>query len=71
MVLDRQADLFQVVRTLYAAAGFPCGLHRGEQQGHLNADDGYNDEQLDEREGASPGSEKRFHKMPRWNDKFD
>jgi len=45
-VVDRQANLFQVVGTLRPPGRFPRRLHRGQQQGHQDADNGYHDQQL-------------------------
>ena len=46
-----QAELFQVVRALHAARGFPRRLYGWKQQPHQHADNGDRRQQLDERKG--------------------
>jgi hypothetical protein len=45
---NRQADLSQIVETLRSPRGFARHLHGREQQGYQHADNGDNDEQLDQ-----------------------
>jgi hypothetical protein len=43
-----QTDLLEVVRTSGTPCRLPCRLHRRQQQGDENADDGDHHQQLDE-----------------------
>jgi hypothetical protein len=49
-VVQRDAQLFEVVAAGAAAGSFASGLHRRQEQRHEHPDDGNHDEQLDERE---------------------
>ena len=51
-VVQGDADLFEVVAALHSSSGFSCGLHGGQEQCDEHSDDGDDDEQFDEREGA-------------------
>ena len=51
----RQAELPHPVHTAHAAGGLASRLNGGQQQGHEDADDGNDDEQLDERKGGPQG----------------
>src|SRR5690554_4074716 len=51
--MQRQPDLFQVVRTTHPTRRFASGLHGGQQQTDENANDGDDDEKFDERKSAS------------------
>lgn len=48
VILDRKAELFQVVRALHPTRGFAGGLHRREEEPDQNTDDGDDDQQFDE-----------------------
>jgi len=50
IVMQRQADLLEVVRTSRPARRFPRRLHRREQQCGQNADNRDHHQQLDQRE---------------------
>ena len=50
VVVDRQSQLLEVVGALHAAGRLAGGLHRRQEQGHQDADNGDHDEELDERE---------------------
>ena len=52
IIVDRQADLFQVIAALREAGRFAGGLYGRQQKGNQNADDRDNDKQFDERKGA-------------------
>jgi hypothetical protein len=48
VVMERDRKLPQLILALSAAGRFPRCLNRRQEQGDKNADDGDNDEQLDE-----------------------
>ena len=50
VVEQREADLLQVVDALGSASRLASRLHRGQEQGDQDRDDGDHDQQLDERE---------------------
>ena len=52
IVLERQTDLFQVVRALHAARRFASRLNRREKKPDQDADDRDNDQQFDESEAV-------------------
>ena len=52
-VLRADAELLEVIRALRAAGRFAGGLHRGKEQRDQDADDGDDDEQLDQGEAGS------------------
>src|SRR4051812_11900189 len=51
--MQRQANLTQVVHAVRPAGGFASGLHRGQEQRHEYTNDGNDDQQFDEGEGAA------------------
>ena len=53
IIVQRQADLLEVVRTAHAIGGLAHLLHGGEEQTNQDGDDGNHDQQFDEREAAS------------------
>ena len=53
VVVQRQADLLEVVRALDPAGRLAGRLDGGQQQGDQHGDDGDDDQQLDQREGTS------------------
>ena len=53
VVLDRDAELDEVVDALDAAGGLACRLHRRQQQGNENGDDRDHDQQLDQRKSVT------------------
>jgi hypothetical protein len=53
MVVQRQADLFEVVAALHAPSGLASGLDRRQEQGDQDADDGNHDKQLNQCKGSS------------------
>jgi hypothetical protein len=61
--VHRQAELLEVVLALDAAGRFARGLHRRQEQGHENADDGDHHEQLHEREAGAKLSGAAMHGM--------
>ena len=50
VVVDRQADLLQVVDALGAPGGLAGRLDGRQEQGNQDGDDGDDDQQLDQRE---------------------
>src|SRR5262249_60991536 len=52
--VEGQADLLEVVGALRAPGGLADFLHRGQEQADEDGDDGDHNQQLDEREGATP-----------------
>lgn len=50
IVVQCQADVVQIVAALGAACGLPGLLHRGQQQGNQDCDNGDDDQQFDEGE---------------------
>src|SRR5437762_3323790 len=54
IVVQADAELLEVVAALRPPGRLASGLHRRQEQGDQNADDGNDDEQLDEREAAAP-----------------
>ena len=50
IVLQRQANLLEMVAALHAAGGLAGGLHGGQQQRDQHADDGDHHQQLDKSE---------------------
>lgn len=68
VVVDRQADLLEVVVAARPTSRFTRGLHGGQQQGDEHADDRDNDKQLHEREATSVatcGNWERHGKTPK------
>ena len=57
VVVDRQADLLEVVLALGASGRFARRLHGRQQQSDQHADDGDDHQQFDERKATSPGKE--------------
>ena len=55
VVVARQRDLLEVVGALHPRGGLADLLHRGQQQADQDRDDGDDDEQFDQREGAVRG----------------
>ena len=55
VIVDRQADLLQVVGALGPPRRFACGLHRRQEQGDQDCDDRDHHQQLDERESGPRG----------------
>ncbi len=55
VIVAGERDLLEVVPALRAASGFAGLLDGREQEADENRDDGNDDEQLNERESASPG----------------
>ncbi len=55
VALEGQADLLEVVGALRARGRFTNLLHRGNQQGDEDRDDGDHHEQLNEREARFLG----------------
>jgi hypothetical protein len=53
MILERKTDLVQVILTLCPPRGFPRVLHRRQQQGHEDRDDGDDDKQFDQTEAPA------------------
>jgi hypothetical protein len=53
MVVQREAELLQIVQALRATGRFSGRLHGRQQERHERADDGDDDQQLNQREGAS------------------
>jgi hypothetical protein len=53
VLMDRQANLLEVVDALHPSGCLARRLDGGQEQGDQNADDGDDDQQLDERETAS------------------
>jgi hypothetical protein len=53
VILQRQAELFQIVLALRAPGRFTRLLHGRKQQGHQHSDDGDDDQQFDQREAAT------------------
>jgi hypothetical protein len=53
IVLHSQAELLQVVLALRLPSRFAGGLHGGNQQRDQDADDGDDDEQLDQRKARA------------------
>jgi len=51
--MDRQAELLDVVDALRPAGGLAGRLHRREEQGDQDGDDGDHHQKLDQRESAS------------------
>ena len=52
-VLNAKAQLLHVVRALHTTSGFASGLNSREKEPDKNADDGDDDEKLNERKPAS------------------
>src|SRR5436190_16018 len=63
-VVEPDAELFQVVAALDAVGRLPHLLHGREQQADQDADDGDDDEQLDEREAGPPALERPHGPIP-------
>src|SRR5262249_37832152 len=55
VVVQGQADLLEVVRTLHACGGLADLLHGRQQQPDEDADDGDDDQKLDQREAPAAG----------------
>jgi hypothetical protein len=49
-IVDREADLLEIVRALHAGGGIADLLDRGQQQADQDGDDCDDDEQLDQGE---------------------
>jgi hypothetical protein len=54
VVVQAQADLLEVVGALHPVGGRPHFLHRRQQQGDQDTDNGNDDEELDEGEAQAP-----------------
>ena len=57
VVVQRQADLLQVVDALGPPGRLARRLHGGQEQGDQHGDDGDDDQQLDQRESAARDDE--------------
>jgi hypothetical protein len=53
--MQTQTDLLEIIHALGTASGLASCLHRRQQQGHQDADDGDHHQQLDQRKTASMG----------------
>jgi hypothetical protein len=53
VLLERQTDLFQIVRTHASAGRFAGGLNGRQEKRYQDADDGDDHQQLHQRKGAS------------------
>jgi hypothetical protein len=53
VIVERDAELLEIVAALRCSRSFTGLLHCGEQQRHQDRDDGDNDEQLNQRESAT------------------
>jgi len=53
VVVKRKTDLFQLIRTLRPACSFSCRLDRRKKKGDQDADNGDNNEEFNERKGAT------------------
>src|SRR5262249_7168926 len=53
VVVERQADLLEIVGTLRPGSGLAHLLHRGHEQGDQDGDDGDYDQQFNEGEAAA------------------
>jgi hypothetical protein len=70
VIVQREADLPEMVLTLDAVAGFADFLDRRQQQGDQDADNGNHHQKLDEREAAptiAPGSSRYGHRYLRYH----
>jgi hypothetical protein len=63
MVQHGNRQLMQVVGALNSPRRFPCRLHGRKKQGHQDADDGDNHQQLNEREACSAEFENFRHDL--------
>lgn len=63
VVVDRQANLLEIVAAAHASGCLACGLYGGEQQAHQYADDRDHDKEFHQREPSSPFSVP-LHLMP-------
>jgi hypothetical protein len=52
-VVQREDELFLIVRALRSPRGFAGGLHSRQQQSDQDSDDGNDHQQLDEREALA------------------
>jgi hypothetical protein len=55
LVLKRNhgdGEVMEIVCATHSSCGFAGGLNGGEQEGHEDADDGDDDEQLDQRKAT-------------------
>ncbi len=64
VVVQRQAELFQVVFALSAAGGFPRLLHCGQEQGNQDRDNRDDHEQLNQRK-ALLRAQRNHSNLPR------
>src|SRR5262249_9058103 len=64
VVVKRQADLLEVVLALGAGGGFADFLDGGQEQADEHGDDGYDHQQLDQRETAARGGVRARHATP-------
>jgi hypothetical protein len=53
MIVQRDTNLLQIIAAAGSPGRFAGGLHRGQEKGHEHADDGDDNEQLDERKTAT------------------
>jgi hypothetical protein len=53
VVVNPQANVFEVVAAAHSASSFTSGLHGRKKQAHQNADDGNDHQQFDKRECGS------------------
>jgi len=56
-VVQRQAELLEVVAALHAGGGFAHLLDRGQEQADEDGDDGDDHQQLDQREATPTANE--------------
>jgi len=59
VVVQRQADLFEVVGAAHAGGGLADLLDGGEEEADQDGDDRYHLQQLDQREGAARRADER------------
>jgi hypothetical protein len=73
VIVQGEADLVEVVAALHAGRGFANLLHRGQQKPDQDADDGDDDEQLDqgEREPPAPLGDERSHDYAPFREKVN
>ena len=70
VVVQSQSQLFEFVGALHPSSGFPCGLNGGQEECDEHSDDGDDNEEFDEREGAI-AQLSYFAPAPQFNILFD
>jgi hypothetical protein len=64
VIVERQADVPEIVETLRAATRFPRRLNRRQQDGDEHADDGNDNQQLYQSEAAANVARPDHEKLP-------